>query len=143
VINLDLERRTAEVNKKPMDLTPKEFDLLAVLSQADGKFLSRQELQVLVWKTDAEMDSRSIDQHVARLRSKLKQYREAVATVTGYGYQVRPGYVTLTAETKAPAGQVSAIERIFTRDGKPAAKVTVVVPGLVNFKKGDKVRVGA
>jgi two-component system alkaline phosphatase synthesis response regulator PhoP len=73
-------------------LTPKEFELLAVLVGAPGRVFGRDELLDLVWGRDGFVEPRTIDVHMARLRSKFiaaKLPPPAVETVRGVGYRFR------------------------------------------------------
>lgn len=73
---IDTKRYKVFIAKKPVEtLTPKEFDLLKVLAQADGIVLSREDILERVWGySDNKTDSRTVDQHVARLRRKLGKH---------------------------------------------------------------------
>lgn len=90
-IELDAERREARVSGQAIDLTPKEFDFLKRLIEADGKVLGRDALLHEVWGVpeDAGMETRTVDQHVARLRHKLGAAGPRIVTVTGLGYRLR------------------------------------------------------
>ena len=77
------------LNKKPVDLTSKEFDLLKVLWSARGKALTRDGILETVWGIDraADIDTRTVDQHVARLRSKLGPEKNRILTDKNIGYR--------------------------------------------------------
>lgn len=75
------------------NLSPKEFGLLAAINDAGGKIMSRKALLVQVWgKEYAQYDSRTVDQHFARLRRKLRAVSKAAAamivTKTNFGYKL-------------------------------------------------------
>lgn len=91
-IVMDVERHEVRVKDKPRELTPKEFALLKLLFEARGKVLSREDLLQQVWglDRDADISTRTVDQHVARLRRKLADERKRIVTVTNYGYQLKP-----------------------------------------------------
>lgn len=92
-LEVDFERHESRVKKKPITLTPKEFDFLRLLIEADGRVLSRATLLERIWGYDRAMDidTRTVDQHIARLRRKLKSEGRRVATVTNSGYRFRKG----------------------------------------------------
>src|SRR4029077_10820269 len=70
---VDPERFTVSVKGKPVALSSKEFAFLKVLIEMNGKALTRDQLLEKVWGYDQslEIDTRTIDQHIARLRDKL------------------------------------------------------------------------
>jgi two-component system torCAD operon response regulator TorR len=87
---IDLTRRElTEVGGKPVPLTRAEFDLLAALVGADGRPLSREYLIEVVSNRQSEVDVRTVDALIARLRRKLVGGDQPViATVTGIGYKL-------------------------------------------------------
>jgi two-component system alkaline phosphatase synthesis response regulator PhoP len=90
-IELDPERYEVKVRGKAVVLTTKEFEFLKVLLQAGGRALTRDALLEKVWGYDRsmEIDTRTIDQHVARLREKLGEEAGVVATVKNVGYRIK------------------------------------------------------
>ncbi len=89
-IGLDVARHEASVGGTALALTPKEFDLLLALMQAAGRVLSREHLLHRVWgyaRAD-EIESRTIDVHVRRLRAKLGDEGRRITTVKGVGYRL-------------------------------------------------------
>jgi DNA-binding response OmpR family regulator len=87
---LDPGRHLATVEGEPVTLTPKEFDLLQALMESAGRVLSRERLLTRVWgyAHAEEIESRTVDVHVRRLRSKLGAEGRRIATVTGVGYRL-------------------------------------------------------
>jgi two-component system torCAD operon response regulator TorR len=87
---IDLTRRElTEVGGKPVALTRAEFDLLAALVGADGRPLSREYLIEVVSNRQADVDVRTVDALIARLRRKLVGGTQPlIATVTGIGYKL-------------------------------------------------------
>jgi len=86
---LDVARHAVAVAGAPVVLTPKEFDLLQALMDAAGRVLSRDHLLDRVWgyaRAD-EIESRTVDVHVRRLRAKLGAEGRRIATVKGVGYR--------------------------------------------------------
>lgn len=90
-LELDPEAYEVRVNKKRVSLTGKEFELLKTLWTARGKVLSREDVLERVWGVDraADLETRTIDQHVARLRSKLGPEKNRVVTIKNVGYRFR------------------------------------------------------
>jgi hypothetical protein len=86
-ISVDVVMRVVRVGGRPVELTPKEFDLLALFAQNPGRPFSREELLDRIWKNDYEVTDRTIDTHVQRLRKKLGEQSEAIQTVWGVGYK--------------------------------------------------------
>lgn len=86
------ERRAAFAGDRQLDLTPKEFDLLAMLLQHPERVYTREELLDLVWGMDYIGGTRTVDIHIQRLRKKLGEPWQAVLqTVYGIGYRASPG----------------------------------------------------
>jgi len=90
-ITLDPERYEVSVKGKAVALTTKEFEFLKLLLSAGGRALTRDQLLEKVWGYDRsmEIDTRTIDQHVARLREKLGPEGSLVATVKNVGYRIK------------------------------------------------------
>lgn len=87
-LELDLVRHKASRSGERVDLTPKEFALLALLARSKGKPVSRALIAREVWDVNFETDSNVVDVHVRRLRSKLDDpyERKLLHTVRGVGY---------------------------------------------------------
>jgi DNA-binding response OmpR family regulator len=90
-VSLDPERYEVVVRGKPVVLTTKEFEFLKLLLSAGGRALTRDQLLEKVWGYDRsmEIDTRTIDQHVARLREKLGPEGAIIATVKNVGYRIK------------------------------------------------------
>jgi two-component system alkaline phosphatase synthesis response regulator PhoP len=69
---IDPRTRTVTRDGAPVDLTPREYELLVFLIQADGAIISREHVMDEVWHYVPGLTSRTVDQHVARLRHKLE-----------------------------------------------------------------------
>jgi DNA-binding response OmpR family regulator len=89
-IDIDFERHEIMVKGQVAYLAPKEFAILKLLVEANGKVLSREQLLQLIWghDKDIEIDTRTVDQHIARLRRKLRSEAVRIKTVPNFGYQV-------------------------------------------------------
>ncbi|MEP9416051.1 response regulator transcription factor [Gordonia sp. VNQ95] len=85
-VAIDLDARTAVVDGRDIDLTTKEFDILAVLVRNAGAAVSRQQLMDQVWGDAFVAVSRSLDVHMTGLRSKLSR-PGLITTVRGFGYR--------------------------------------------------------
>jgi phosphate regulon transcriptional regulator PhoB len=91
---LEIDRYRFEIRMKgrPVELTPKEFELLAILAGAPGRVFGREELLDAVWGRDGFVEPRTVDVHVARLRAKFtaaKLPAPGIETVRGVGYRFR------------------------------------------------------
>lgn len=86
-VKIDFESRQAFLNDKPVDCTPKEFDLLEVLVTNRNIALSREKLIELAWGFDYVGDTRTVDVHIQKLRKKL-QMDSRIKTVYKLGYRL-------------------------------------------------------
>lgn len=87
-ITLDDDRHEVRVEGVPVDLTATEFRLLCLLMERRGRVQTREQLLVNVWNYDSEMETRTVDTHVRRLREKLGAGAEVIETVRGLGYRI-------------------------------------------------------
>ncbi len=86
-------RRTAFAGDMPLDLTPKEYDLLSLLASNPDRVYSREQLLDIVWGMEYYGGTRTVDIHIQRLRKKLgPEYTDMIQTVHGIGYKVLGGY---------------------------------------------------
>ena len=93
-ISLDTASRTVQVRGRFIDLTPSEFDILAVLMAAPGRAYTRLELLDRLQGTSFEGYERTIDVHIRNLRRKIEADDANpvyIQTVYGTGYRFRPG----------------------------------------------------
>ena len=91
-LEIDRYRFEVRMSGRPIDLTPKEFELLAILVGAPGRVFGREELLDAVWGRDGFVEPRTVDVHVARLRGKFtaaKLPAPGIETVRGVGYRFR------------------------------------------------------
>ena len=88
-IELHRDARDVSVGGEPIDLTSKEFDLLACFLEHPGIVLSRERLLDLVWGMTYPGGTRTVDVHVAQLRRKIGE-PDAIRTVRGAGYKLVP-----------------------------------------------------
>jgi len=89
---IDPGTRTVTVQGAPVTLTHKEFELLSALADAQGRVLSREFLLDRVWgySRAGEIESRTVDVHVRRLRVKLGPEGRRILTVKSVGYRLDP-----------------------------------------------------
>ncbi|MEE3326492.1 MAG: response regulator transcription factor [Myxococcota bacterium] len=84
---LDRESHRCTVAEQEVELTTKEFDLLATLMRRPGQVRTREQLIESVWGSDFSVSSRTVDTHLKRLREKIGPYAELIQTVRGVGYR--------------------------------------------------------
>ncbi|HEV8089007.1 MAG TPA: response regulator transcription factor [Actinomycetota bacterium] len=87
-VRLDPRARRVTVDGQTVDLTAKEFDLLACLMEHRGRVLSRVELKELVWDFSFDAQTKVVDLYVHYLRRKLGAAGDIIETVRGVGYVV-------------------------------------------------------
>lgn len=83
---VDFEKHIIKVSDESIELSYKEYKLLSVLLEADGKVVSRDELLQKVWGEYYD-ESRTLDVHIRKLRVKLKDAGSYIKTVKNIGYQ--------------------------------------------------------
>ncbi len=91
-ITLDEDAHTAKGDQGPLDLTPREFELLASLMRNAGRVVSREDLLREAWGWEYLTETKTVDTHIKRLRDKIEQAGydpSLVETVRGYGYRFR------------------------------------------------------
>lgn len=81
------DSRTVDIDEKPLNLPPKEFDLLLKLAQNEHIVFSREQLMEFVWGYQYYSDGRTVDTHIKGLRDHLGPYRDTIKTVWGIGYK--------------------------------------------------------
>lgn len=86
-IVLDKTAHEVTVDGKPIDLSYKEFELLAYFMENKGIALSREKILNAVWNYDYFGDARTIDTHVKKLRSKMGEKGDCIKTIWGMGYK--------------------------------------------------------
>ena len=90
-LEVDLARYEVKLGGSPVALSSKEFTFLKILIEARGRVLTRDQLLEAVWGFDraAEIDTRTVDQHVARLRTRLGAESKRLMTVKNVGYRFK------------------------------------------------------
>ena len=80
------------VDGRDVDLTPTEYKLLLTLAERRGRVQARASLLESVWEAAPDIQTRTVDMHIQRLRSKLGDAGELIETVRGFGYRLRQGH---------------------------------------------------
>ena len=89
-VRIDAIKHEVRVRGEALRFTPKEFDLLHLLARNAGKMMHREELLETIWGYDNSIDSRTLDVHVGRVRSKIEEdprQPKLIITVQGVGYK--------------------------------------------------------
>jgi two-component system phosphate regulon response regulator PhoB len=88
---LRVERDThlVTVDGAPVDLTPTEYKLLLTLMERRGRVQPRARLLETVWDAASDVQTRTVDMHVQRLRAKLGSAGALIETIRGFGYRMR------------------------------------------------------
>ncbi|MFD6230570.1 response regulator transcription factor [Streptomyces sp. NPDC060232] len=118
-LTICLGQRTVTLDGRPIPLTRKEFDILAVLVRAGGAAVPRERILVEVWQSTYDGMSRTLDVHVATLRGKLGPAGAMVRTVRGFGYRL----VTTADTTAVTAPDTAAVTAAGAAPG-PAEPAT-------------------
>lgn len=85
-IQLDTLRKRVVVNNSNVELTRKEYEILRLLLENQGKVYSRDDILEKVWGSDVIVTERTVDVNITRLRNKLGIYGRCIRNKTGYGY---------------------------------------------------------
>ena len=91
-ITLNEDTHVAQGDKGAIDLTPREFELLACLMRNAGKVVSREDLLHDAWNWEFITETKTVDTHIKRLRDKIESAGydpKLVETVRGYGYRFK------------------------------------------------------
>ena len=86
---IDRAAHTVTVRGREVELTPTEFKLLLLLAERRGRVQGRAQLLENVWEAAPDIQTRTVDMHVQRLRSKLESAGDLIETVRGFGYRLR------------------------------------------------------
>ncbi len=83
---LDDASKQLVINKKTIELTKKEFEILYLLMDNPSRVFSREDMMNRIWTDEVVVMARTVDVHVARLRKKLGKYGHYIRSRPGYGY---------------------------------------------------------
>jgi two-component system, OmpR family, phosphate regulon response regulator PhoB len=90
-ITIDRAEHRVSVDTQTVDLTPTEYKLLLTLAERRGRVQGRAHLLETVWDAAPDIQTRTVDMHVQRLRTKLGPSGELIETVRGFGYRLKGG----------------------------------------------------
>lgn len=88
---IDIESSTATLDGKVILFSRKEFDILAFLIRNQGSYFSRSDLIRELWVDAPYVIDRTIDVHIAHIRTKLGPYKDLLVSRNGFGYTLIPG----------------------------------------------------
>ncbi|HKN65197.1 MAG TPA: response regulator transcription factor [Gemmatimonadaceae bacterium] len=88
-IHIDRSEHRVLVDGSAIDLTPTEYKLLLTLAERRGRVQARGHLLETVWEAAPDIQTRTVDMHVQRLRAKLGNAGNLIETVRGFGYRLR------------------------------------------------------
>src|SRR3954465_4443394 len=91
VLRIDRAAMSVDVDGRRVDLTPTEFRLLLTLAERRGRVQARGHLLETVWEAAPDIQTRTVDMHVQRLRAKLGVAGDMIETVRGFGYRLKAG----------------------------------------------------
>ena len=86
-LELAFDSRRVFVSGREVNLTAKEFDLLELLMENPGQVFTRDRILSVIWESDYVGETRTVDVHIATLRTKLRQCGDYIETVRGVGYR--------------------------------------------------------
>ena len=88
-ISINRSAHAVSVGGDVIDLTPTEYKLLLLLAERRGRVQGRANLLQAVWEAAPDIQTRTVDMHVQRLRSKLGRSGDLIETVRGFGYRIK------------------------------------------------------
>ena len=91
-IKIDRGAHRVTVEERLVDLTPTEYRLLLTLAERRGRVQGRAALLERVWEAAPDIQTRTVDMHIQRLRAKLGAAGDLIETVRGFGYRLRPSH---------------------------------------------------
>ena len=95
-IHIDRSEHRVLVEGSTIDLTPTEYKLLLTLAERRGRVQARGHLLETVWEAAPDIQTRTVDMHVQRLRAKLGSAGNLIETVRGFGYRLRADHARVT-----------------------------------------------
>lgn len=94
-IEINIDTRTAYINKNPVILTHMEFELLILLAKNPGKVFTRNTLLDILWHDEQFVETRTVDVHIRRLRKKIEENGlnpDIIETIRSVGYRLSSDY---------------------------------------------------
>jgi two-component system phosphate regulon response regulator PhoB len=95
-ITIDRAEHRVSVDARVIDLTPTEYKLLLTLAERRGRVQGRAHLLSTVWEAAPDIQTRTVDMHVQRLRTKLGGAGDLIETVRGFGYRLKSSQARAT-----------------------------------------------
>ena len=89
-VRIDVVKKSVFVDGQPVTFSKKEFEVLTLLASNPGHIYSREDIISELWKDAPYVLDRTVDVHIARIRSKLGTYKNYIVNRTGYGYIFNP-----------------------------------------------------
>jgi len=93
-VSINRSAHSVEVGGEPVELTPTEYKLLILLAERRGRVQARSSLLQSVWEDAPDIQTRTVDMHVQRLRTKLGTSGDLIETVRGFGYRLKQDSAT-------------------------------------------------
>jgi DNA-binding winged helix-turn-helix (wHTH) protein len=141
---IDTDRHEITINGNQVYVPSKEYKVALAFANSKGSLLTRENILQIVWgyhPAEIKIDTRTVDQHIARLRVKMRKYGAAnlISTVPGAGYRANGISLKVEKMEKALVGRVSNIRRVYGK--KPGSHLTMFVPDLLpEMEKGRSLR---
>ena len=88
-IRIDRSAHRVAIENEDVELTPTEYKLLITLAERRGRVQARGHLLETVWEAAPDIQTRTVDMHIQRLRTKLGDAGDLIETVRGFGYRMR------------------------------------------------------
>jgi DNA-binding response OmpR family regulator len=85
-LEVDTASKNVTIDKKPVNLTRKEFEILVLLLKHQGQYIEREDILNRIWSDDIIVTERNVDVNIARLRKKIGVYGDSIKGKSGYGY---------------------------------------------------------
>lgn len=85
-LEVDVNSMSVTIDDEPINLTRKEFEIVALLLKHQGQYISRNEILDRIWSDDVIVTERNVDVNIARLRKKIGDYGKYIVGKSGYGY---------------------------------------------------------
>ena len=131
-VRMDIERHVVSVGGEQVPLPLKEFELLEMLLRNSGRVLTRGQLIDRVWGSDYVGDTKTLDVHVKRLRSKIEpdpSHPRYLVTVRGRGYKYEPQPQQHAACSNEEGGDPGGVPSFFMPVGRRPQRVSVAACG--------------
>jgi two-component system phosphate regulon response regulator PhoB len=90
-LTMDTSAHRVTLHGEEVPLTATEYKLLRILVERRGRVQTRPQLLESVWEAQPDIQTRTVDMHVQRLRAKLGEVGELIETIRGFGYRFRGG----------------------------------------------------